>query len=263
VLDDISLDESDEFLKKMFRYSNVTMLINGNINKSDALKLSDELLRLNVIDKCSITIADRKNVAEIYGENINCVDSQNPSNPDSCVSYMIDMFRLRSGITGDWNKLSAFGGLFSSIVSCKFFDDLRTKEQLGYIVTANTRYEGDPYYKNVFLEFYVQSPVKDAEYLIERIKRFIADFVIKIDELTDDEYKGYVDGMIMIQMAPFQNITSLSEYLISQIKERAYIYNKREIIAQTLKILTKEEFIHMAHKYVFNNRNVLISCIKK
>jgi insulysin len=252
VLEDITLDDSYEMVKNMFRYSNVTVLINGNINKSDALKLSDELLRLNVIDKCSITIADRKNVAEIHGENINCTDSQNASNPDSCVSYMIDMFRLRSGITGDWNKLSAFGGLFSSIVSCKFFDDLRTKEQLGYIIMANTRYEGDPYYKNVFLEFYVQSPLKDTEYLVERIKRFIREFATKIDSLTDEEYKGYVDG-----------ITMLSEYLMSQIKERAYIYNKRDIIADTLKTLSKEEFIYMAYKYVFNNANVLISCIKK
>ena len=96
MLEDITLDDSYEMVKNMFRYSNVTVLINGNINKSDALKLSDELLRLNVIDKCSITIADRKNVAEIHGENINCTDSQNASNPDSCVSYMIDMFRLRS-----------------------------------------------------------------------------------------------------------------------------------------------------------------------
>ena len=128
---------------------------------------------------------------------------------------------------------------------------------------ANTRYEGDPYYKNVFLEFYVQSPLKDTEYLVERIKRFIREFATKIDSLTDEEYKGYVDGIIMIQTAPFENITMLSEYLMSQIKERAYIYNKRDIIADTLKTLSKEEFIYMAYKYVFNNANVLISCIKK
>lgn len=263
VIDDITLIDSDEMVKNMFRQSNVTVLINGNIRKSDAYELSNELMRLNIINKCFITIADRKNIAEIHGENTVSMDSQNASNPDSCVSYMIDMFRMRSGITGNWNKMSAFGGLFSSIVSTKFFDELRTKEQLGYIVMANTRNEGDPYYKNTFLEFYVQSPVKTADFLIDRIKTFIKDFVVKIDELSDDDYKGYVDGMIMMYSAPFENITMLTDYLMSQINEKAYIYNKRDIIVETLKTLSKEEFIHMAHTYVFNNENVLISSIKK
>ena len=63
--------------------------------------------------------------------------------------------------------------IFDLLISKEFFNNLRTKEQLGYIVNANNGIYGtlDKQYLNY--NFVVQSNIKDVEYLEERINKFV------------------------------------------------------------------------------------------
>lgn len=261
IIHEINYEESMNIFSTFLKKSNITLFINGNINNSDVLHISNEILRINTNKKCYISPLDRMNINIIHNKIINCHNSCNPNIPDSYVSYMIDMFRIRIGLTKYWDKLLIFGLIFNYIVHNKFFDELRTKEQIGYIVYTNLRSEGDPYYKNIFLSFNIQSSIKKPTYIISRIESFIINFNNIINNLSDKEYESYSLGLKMIYLKPFDNLFEQTNYLFSHIKNQTFIYNERSILISSLQSLTKNKFIKMANKYVFNNPNVLISCI--
>jgi len=65
-----------------------------------------------------------------------------------------------------------------------FFDDLRTKQQLGYVVQS---------YDVKILgitgnRFVVQSPQKSCEYLIGAINKFLLEIREKFKNMTDDQF---------------------------------------------------------------------------
>lgn len=91
-----------------------------------------------------------------------------------------------------WLAEYATGLLLAQLMGEPFFDQLRTKEQLGYIVRCQGRFDG-----NVFgIEFVVQSE-KSPLFLYERIWEFLNDFyTTKLSSYSNEELTRHKEALI-------------------------------------------------------------------
>ena len=97
--------------------------------------------------------------------------------------------------------------VLASIVEQPFYSDLRTNQQLGYIVSSGIKLQNDVR----SLVFTVQSNFADATYLTDKVFAFIKDFEKTLKGMSDKEVEGYIGGLVEIKS---QKITRLSDETI-------------------------------------------------
>ena len=236
----------------------ITVLVVGDFKFEQILKIDKIISKLNI--KHTLPI-NRSNVINFNEPLIYKIQSHiNTTN--TYVSYMIKLFNLRYGETKNWGELFTFSVMYSYIFNNRFFDELRTKQQLGYIVHLNLKYLGNMYYTNVFLEFNVQSQFKKSDYIINKIKQFITNTKTMFSYITDQEFEEYKHGLISLYKKPFDNLHELSNFLFIQILEQSYLFNKRTILIDFISKMTRIEFDKLIDIYIINNNKLFITSIE-
>ena len=116
-----------------------------------------------------------------YGSLIQNMEP-NANNPNSAVVVQIQ--------SNDRNIKHQMGWeVLASMLEQPFYGELRTKQQLGYIVGASLKMsEGAR-----SLTFSVQSSVADSSYLTGKVFEFLESFVSTLEKVTDAEFKIYVE----------------------------------------------------------------------
>ena len=148
--------------------------------------------------------------------------------------------------------------LFNSIINDKFFDQLRTKEQLGYIVQSkikNIGYDECPF---MIYNLVIQSPKKSSSYLKQRIESFISSFTKILYDIPDNEINKYINTTILNNSIPFNNITDDFMHYSNIIIKNHNIFNLRNIIVDELKKITKKNIIDYFNNYFINGNKIII-----
>lgn len=68
-----------------------------------------------------------------------------------------------------------------------FFNDLRTQQQLGYVVFSKACAQRDV----IGVQFMVQSPTKSCGYITNAINNFLAELKEKAEQMSDKEFEVY------------------------------------------------------------------------
>ena len=126
--------------------------------------------------------------------------------------------------------------VLASIVEQPFYSDLRTNQQLGYIVSSGVKLQNDV--RSLVLT--VQSDFADAVYLTDKIFVFLKDFASVLDQMSEKEIKGYIGGLADIKR---QKITRLSDETSrnwDEIVEGKYQYDRALVEAKVVEELNKE-----------------------
>jgi insulysin len=117
-----------------------------------------------------------------------------------------------------------------------FFEQIRTQEQLGYIVSASPR----PLLRQPGLYFLVQSPRATATQLDVRIQRFIQDYQQIFDNLSDMSIQKHKEGLANdLREKPKSLSEKGQQYWTSLMDQRPF--NEREQLAQAAEQLTKTD----------------------
>lgn len=94
--------------------------------------------------------------------------------------------------------------LISAIIEQPFYDDLRTKQQLGYIVSSGVRGLG----KTRTLAFIVQSSVAPVEKLSTETLKFMDNIRNRIDKLPPVDLGTFVKGLIDRKLEPDKTLAT-------------------------------------------------------
>ena len=125
--------------------------------------------------------------------------------------------------------------VLASIVEAPFYGDLRTKQQLGYIVSSGIKEE-----RGVrSLVFTVQSGFADAGYLSEKVFAFLGGFEKTLRRMDDAEVNGYIKSLVETKE---QKIVRLSDETLlhwGEIVTGKYKYDRTLVEAKTTKELNK------------------------
>ena len=137
----------------------------------------------------------------------------------------------------------------------KFYDQLRTKETLGYIVSLLTT-ESSWYF--VFGNI-VQSNSKTPEFCAGRVRNFYKENYEKVKNISEEEFKLLVNSELIIVTKKDDNLSNVFFRNWNEINPDTYKFDYRERAKEYLEQYNKEEFIKLYEKYFINEAAIVDS----
>ena len=130
------------------------------------------------------------------------------------------------------------------------FDQLRTKEQLGYIVFTGV--------KNInslvlAIHIIVQSNHKDPQYLDERIEDFLISFKELLLQYTPEMVQENILAVKDRLLEKPKNLNEGSRNYWSEIKARTYLFGREKLLAEALTPLTLKDIIEFYDTYLLSS----------
>ncbi|KAF9594541.1 hypothetical protein IFM89_033511 [Coptis chinensis] len=244
-LTDLSLDDLKAFIPKLLSQLHIESLCHGNISKEEAVGISE-------IFKCNFSIeplpADLR-----HEECVICLPSGANLVRDVCVKNRLEVnsvvelyYQIEQDIGLEITKLRALADLFDDIVQEPLFDQLRTKEQLGYVVQCSPRIT----YRVLGFCICVQSSKYDPVYLLGRIDNFINGVEGLLDVLDDESFEKYKNGLIAKKLEKDPSLSYETDHLWGQIVDKRYMFDMSEKEAEELKSICKNDVIDWYNKYL-------------
>lgn len=118
--------------------------------------------------------------------------------------------------------------ILGQLIETPFYTQLRTREQLGYIVTAGYQ----PFLDAPGLNLLVQSPSADVAHIQSRIDAFLADFDTRIGALDESLLAPYREAVRRRLLERDASLSSLTNRLWYQLALGDTDFNQRERLAE-------------------------------
>ncbi|KAL1959901.1 hypothetical protein VTO42DRAFT_569 [Malbranchea cinnamomea] len=240
-LEHIELEDVAAFFPQLLRQTHVEILAHGNLYKEDALKITDlveSTLKARPLPQSQWYV--RRNVIMPPGSNYIYEHTlKDPANINHCIEYYLHVGNLTDRV------LRAKTLLFAQMTNEPAFDQLRTKEQLGYVVWSGARYSST----TVGYRIIVQSE-RTAKYLESRIESFLASFSATLEQMSDEEFESHKRSIINKRLEKLKNLGSESNRFWSHIGSEYYDFKQHEIDAETLRTLTKPEMVSYYRQFI-------------
>lgn len=148
--------------------------------------------------------------------------------------------------------------LANHLMSAAFFHEIRTKQQLGYMVgTGNmplNRYPG--------LVLYVQSPHTSPQNLMSAIDEFLNAFYLVLLELNEEQWQDAKAGLEQQIASPDLSLTHRAQRLWVAIGHQDFNFNQQQQVLDALKKINREtmlRFVVQGLKPRTANRLILFS----
>ncbi|KAL8956656.1 MAG: hypothetical protein Q9183_006251 [Haloplaca sp. 2 TL-2023] len=125
------------------------------------------------------------------------------------------------------------------------FDQLRTKEQLGYIVFTGAKFAATTMGYRVIIQ-----SERPAEYLEERINAFLALFSTKLEAISDSEFESHKKSLINKRLEKVKNLNQESERFWNHIIGEYFSFVQNEVDVTNLKPLKKQDMIDFFTHYI-------------
>lgn len=187
--------------------------------------------------------------------------STNPSEINNGILCIYNVCNFNESYVKDWKYILCCVSVFESIAKEKFFNRLRTKEQLGYFVRCNKTLYGHTLYPCLGICFTIQSPVLKCHQLEEKIKSFIDDLQDIIKSYNNNEKDEFNDIITSLIKMYDKNDDNLYEEFSrnNQIINRNYHnFNFRTSIIDTLKKININDILIFYDKHIVSNDDVSI-----
>jgi len=198
--------------------------------------------------RCSFVTSDKVNnaIAVVYPatstrDNVHFEDHHETNDASLTSSDQYDIY-------------TAVGRLIHQVGNEKFFNQLRTKEKLGYVVFNVIR----QFQTAKYLEFVVQSE-KTVSFLEERVLRFVAELKKSISELSEEDFSAFKSSLIASYEMPVVNLKELNKIVLNQYfgGKIDLDYNRRMI--NVIKKLTVADLLSSD---IWDNHGVVNSVMK-
>lgn len=142
---------------------------------------------------------------------------------------------------------SASGRLIHQICNERFFKELRTQEELGYIVSTTVR----SFHSAEYLVFMVQSE-KPVEFLESRINRFVSELTESIRSMSDDDFETFKESLIAFYDEPHPSLEDFSNHVLNQYRRLHVDLQHNRKMIEVVNSLQKENLLRsgVLDKYI-------------
>ena len=142
-------------------------------------------------------------------------------------------------------KSNSLFELVSQVLHEPAFDELRTKEQLGYIVWSGVRRSNGTQGFRVI----VQSPFPPA-YLDDRIEAFLHKSQGMLESLTDEQFQRHKEALVQRRLERPKKMQSLSMRWWSEIVSNQYNFDRDNVEVEFIRSISKEDLLKHFMKYL-------------
>lgn len=222
------------FHKELLAQMHMEVLVHGNFYKKDVLQLTDLIestFKPRALPQAQWRI--RRGLGLPPGSNYVWKKThKNPANTNHCIQYL-----LHVGYRGDYN-IRAKVLLLNQIMREPYFNQLRTKEQLGYIVYSGTWTSVTQY----GFYFVIQSE-KTAPYLETRIEKFLETVSKTLEDMSEAEFESNKRSIIDKRLERLKCMEQESKRHWIHIDSEFYAFDNAQQDTAHIKPLIKTDLI--------------------
>ncbi|MDC0611716.1 insulinase family protein [Vibrio sp.] len=229
-LETIRVDELSQFVKDMMNHLHIEMFVYGDWHRSDALEIGNTLQK--ALSFHGQTYEESLRPLVMLGKHGTFHHEVHCEQDDSAVVvyYQSDESSVE--------KIALYS-LANHLMSATFFNEIRTKQQLGYMVgTGNL-----PLNRHPGMVLYVQSPNAAPSHLMEAIDEFLNAFYLVLLELTEYEWHSSKRGLWNQIATPDPTLRSKAQRLWVAIGNKDGEFNQREKVLDSLRSLSRADMI--------------------
>ena len=220
-LEKTSLRELDDYIQRFWVDATADVLIYGNYYPDEVEQLSAMLAGIVGSEPAS-PLPERKVLKLAAGENLEY--TVDVPHRDSVVAWYLQ------GADDTWRDRAATA-LTAQIMSSGFFQELRTEQQLGYVVGVYDY----PKLDVPGLVMLVQSPVADANAVTAAMQAFMLGVEPALDEAQFERHKT---SLISDIVRPDKNLNERAEYYWQSIARKEWNFDSRQSLADAVDALT-------------------------
>ena len=237
----ITLEDVSSFYPRILNQTHIEALAHGNIHKEDALRMTnlvEATLKSRTLPQ--IQWPARRNLILPEGSDHTYRRSLgDPANVNNCIEYYIQVDTIADGM------LRAKVQLLAQLGDEKAFNQLRTKEQLGYVVFTGARTAAT----GIGYRIIVQSE-RSAAYLEERINAFLALFGQDIERMPAAEFESHRRSLIAKRLERLKNLNEEMLRFWTHITSEYYAFLQAETDVANLRAITQQDMVDFFHRYV-------------
>jgi insulysin len=220
-LEKVTLPMLDSYIRTFWESATAEVLLYGNYPPDVVEELSAMLANV-VSDEPPPALPEREMLKLAAGESLEYV--VDVAHDDSVVAWYLQ------GAGDSWKDRAATA-LTAQIMSSGFFQELRTEQQLGYVVGTYDYTKGDV----PGLVMLVQSPVADAGAVIAAMEAFMQGVEPELDE---KQFARHKSSLISDILRPDKNLNERAEFYWQSIAQQQWDFDSRQRLADAVTALT-------------------------
>ncbi|KAI9368118.1 Metalloenzyme, LuxS/M16 peptidase-like protein [Aspergillus egyptiacus] len=233
-LEHIEAEDIQCFFPQILHQNHIEVLAHGNLYKEDALRMTDSvesILKSRPLPQSQWHV--RRNMIIPPGSNyIYERTLKDPANVNHCIEYYLFIGEIND------DELRSKLLLFAQMTDEPAFDQLRSKEQLGYVVWSGARYSAT----TIGYRVIIQSE-RTAPYLESRIEAFLTSFGKTLEAMPEDEFEGHKRSVINRRLEKLKNLGSETNRFWAHIGSEYFDFQQNETDAARVRGLTKSDLL--------------------
>jgi insulysin len=215
----ITLEEVISFARGFWKYCKMEGLVHGNVTPQHAYDMANlvwqkthpkqplstqAIISRAPLERRVIQLLDNSSSDGASSSYLYRFAGFNEADSNSCVEIVFQMGVLDM-------PTNASLALFNHLVREPAFNQLRTEEQLGYIVHTSVKTMGD-HIKGFLL--LIQSDAFEPVHVEGRIETFLQGFRKRITDMSDEDFQTNVDAVVASFLEKVRVIRSLNTFLV-------------------------------------------------
>ncbi|KAF8163442.1 Metalloenzyme, LuxS/M16 peptidase-like protein [Crassisporium funariophilum] len=236
-LPSVTPQDIQEHMKKLLSQVNMRILVAGNMFKDEAIKIAE--MAEDGLGPSPLSPTELNERALILPQGSNFIWSAplpNPNQANSALTYYTHYGSIEN------QTLRVTSSVLTQILQEPAFNVLRTREQLGYIVSCSAW--SLPGSSEKGLRIVVQSE-KKPNYLEERVEAFLEEMKGKIEEMTDEEFQVQKTGLEKKWLEADKNLAEEVSKFVVQINSGHWDFFRHQKDAELLRTITKENVMNL------------------
>lgn len=243
-LEGVDMETMEKWTTNYFQEAQLMAYLYGNIKKQTAIKL---LNKLNILQpKPLMDLIGRNKLVDINSKGPFIMEVANYQGDSAVQIY------YQSAEYGYEERVKT--SLLAQLLKPSFFLELRTKQELGYIV--QTFYRRD--HQRPGISFIVQSNHKHSYEIVKHIDDFIAKSSQLISSMTDEEFDNYKQGLINLIEKPPKNFNEEARLYEQQIAEKIFDFNDREKTIEAMNQLNRNTMVIFTEELLQEKNRLII-----
>ncbi|KAJ9080454.1 metalloprotease [Entomophthora muscae] len=238
----ITVEELTLFAKSFFSRAHVETLVVGNYLPQDCLKMVKNvqgLFDFTPLHKAEIPIRRNVLLDESSCSLVHEMEVFDPSNVNSAIEFYLDIYAYPE------TELRAYTELICHMIAEPAFNQLRTVEQLGYIVFGGSR----SFASRGGIRILIQSE-RDPVYLESRIECFLIQFKDQVAAYSPEEFQSRLKSLIDHKLKKDENLGQLVRRDWDSISSRFYDFDSIQKLVDALKTATLEKTVAVIEEYM-------------
>lgn len=250
-IESLTLTQVKSFVKELYEKVYITGMAYGNLSDDKVRETVQTLL--DQIKSKPLPESERfKTVVEVLKPGEGRMFSRQVLDNNNSLDYTLQVGENSYNL---FAKLT----LVSSLLESDFYTQMRTKQQLGYIVWSYRQKLED----RLFLKFVIQSATHSPFELARRVEAWMVGLGALFDSLSDEDFEKHRASIIVSLKKEGESIGEVAnDYYYLATEEKGDFQYKQKLIAEVER-LSKEEVIALARSLLFESRTPRLAILMR